>query len=353
MKLAKKLVICLLIITIFASFLTFAAAANPDNLVKGGATVNTDALNLRTGPSTNHSIITTISRNTVIVVYSRVSSDWLRVNYNGRVGYATCQFLRDILPARNFAALGRVDGFLVNIRSRPYAASSVLSVVSENTNVDVIGVNNGWFKVQHGNVTGYIRSDLMTVTGAPRPGVLPAHSGAATTAITQSGTPATPAPAPTPAPAAPAPAPQRPAPDPNLPLAEQVVEFAKTLLGTRYVWGGASRAGFDCSGFVTYVLRNFDITVRRVANDQFNHSGTRVARAEIAPGDLVFFSSNGGRTITHVGIYIGDNEFIHSSSARTGVTISRLDTSWHTSTFAGANRILPSPESLSDSYGES
>ena len=342
MKSAKKLIVCLLIFSVIVSFFTFAAAANPDNLVMGGATVNTDVLNLRSGPSTSHSVITTISRNTVIVVYSRANSDWLRVNYHGRVGYVTCQFLRDILPARNFAALGRVTGSLVNIRSRPYTASSILSVVSVNTNIDVIGVNNGWFKVQHGSVTGYIRSDLMRVTGAPRPGVLPAHSTAsATTGNAQTTAPA-------PAPTTPIATPTTSAPDPNLPLAEQVVEFAKTLLGTRYVWGGASRAGFDCSGFVTYVMRNFDITVRRVANDQFNHSGTRIPRAELAPGDLVFFSSNGGRSITHVGIYIGDHEFIHSSSARTGVIISRLDTSWHTSTFAGANRVLPSPESIEE-----
>ena len=345
MKFSKKLVVCLLIISISIPFLTFTTAASPDNLVMGGATVNTDVLNLRSGPSTSHSVITTISRNTVIVVYSRANSDWLRVNYHGRVGYVTCQFLRDILPARNFAALGRVTSFLVNIRSRPYTASSILSVVSENTNVDVIGVNNGWFKVQHGSVTGYIRSDLMSITGAPRPGVLPAHSTPATSGNTQAATSGNPAPTPA-APIAAAPAAS--APDPNLPLAEQVIEFAKSLLGTRYVWGGASRAGFDCSGFVTYVMRNFDITVRRVANDQFNHSGTRIPRAELAPGDLVFFSSNGGRSITHVGIYIGDNEFIHSSSARTGVIISRLDTSWHTSTFAGANRVLPSPETLDD-----
>ena len=331
MKTAKKFIFLILAIAMLSALFTVGAAATNDDLVFGGATVDTAALNLRSGPGMTYSIITTIPRGTVIVVYERANSEWLRVNFHGTVGYATCQFLTTILPARNFAALGRVEGHLVNIRSRPNTTSAILAVVSENTNIDVIGVNNGWFKVQHGSHVGYVRSDIMRVIGAPRPGVLPAHSNAATTA------PSAVVPA---APVATVPVTPRPAPDPNLPLGEQVVEFARGYLGSRYVWGGSSPAGFDCSGFVSYVMRNFDITLRRVANDQFNNDGTRISRDELAPGDLVFFSSNNGRSITHVGIYVGDNYFIHSSSARNGVIISSLNSAWHRSTWAGANRVL-------------
>ena len=322
MKIAKKSVAALLIVLIFTSFFTFGAAAHHCEFAFGGATVNTDALNLRTGPSTNHNIVTVISRNTVIVVYERVNPEWLRVNYHGNVGYVTCQFLRDILPARNFAALGRVDGFLVNVRSRPYTSSNVLAVVGENTNVDVIGINNGWFKIQHGGHTGYIRSDFMSVVGAPRPGVLPAHSGGATGA------------------AAPPAAAAATAANSNAPLGRQIADFARGYLGHRYVWGGSTPAGFDCSGFVLYVMNNFGISVRRVANDQFNHSGRRIDRSELAAGDLVFFSRNGGGYIHHVGIYIGGNEMIHASSATTGVIISRIDTPGRINTWAGANRVV-------------
>ena len=321
MKIAKKYVSIILIVTIFSSLFTFSASAHHCEFAFGGATVNTDALNLRAGPSTNHNIVTVITRNTVIVVYERANPDWLRVNYHGNVGYVACEFLRDILPARNFAALGLVEGFLVNVRARPCTSTSVLTVVGENTNVDVIGINNGWFKIQHGGHTGYIRSDFMRVVGPPRPGVLPAHSGGA--ASSGGGSAAAAAPA-----------------HSNAPLGRQIADFARTLHGYRYVWGGTTRAGFDCSGFVVYVMNNFGISVRRVANDQFNNSGRRIDRSELAPGDLVFFSRNGGGYIHHVGIYIGNNEMIHASSPSTGVIITRIDSPGRINTFAGANRVV-------------
>ena len=332
MKTVKKLTIFVIILSIFASLFVVSASARPNEPAFGGATVDTAAgLNLRSGPATSYSIVTVIPHNAVMVVYSRINSQWLHVNFHGDVGYVKCEFLRDILPARNFTALGRVEGFLVNIRSRPYTASNILIVVGENTEVDVIGINNGWYKVRHGGHTGYIRSDLMRVVGPPRPGVLP-NSPANNAAAAANTTPA--------APAAPAQEIVRVIPPADLELGEQVVYFAKSLLGTRYVWGGTSRSGFDCSGFVVYVLSNFDISVRRVANDQFNNNGTRIGRNDVAPGDLVFFSSNGGRTATHVGIYVGDGYFIHSSSARTGVIISSLNSQWHRDTFIGANRVI-------------
>jgi cell wall-associated NlpC family hydrolase len=323
MKTARKLIAILLIVTLFTSFFTFSAATHHCEFAFGGATVNTDALNIRTGPSTNHNIVTVVSRNTVIVVYERANPEWLKINYHGNVGYVACEFLRDILPARNFAALGLVEGFLVNVRARPYTSSGVLMVVGENTNVDVIGINNGWFKIQHGGHTGYIRSDFMRVVGGPRPGVLPAHSGGAASSAVPVVSTASAAPV-----------------HSNAPLGRQIADFARTLHGYRYVWGGTTRAGFDCSGFVVYVMNNFGISVRRVANDQFNNSGNRIARSDLAPGDLVFFSRNGGGYIHHVGIYIGNNEMIHASSPSTGVIITRIDSPGRINTFAGANRVV-------------
>ena len=316
MKIAKKIIILVLIISIFTSLLTFSASAHHCEFVFGGATVDVDGLNLRSGPSTNDSIITQIRINTVIVVYERENSEWLKVNYHGRVGYVNCQFLRDILPARNFAALGRVDGHLVNMRARPDIASSVVLVVAENTNIDVIGINNGWFKVQHGGQIGYIRSDFMRVIGAPRPGVLPAHSTSANSAASAATNPSA-----------------------NLSRGQQIANFARGYVGSRYVWGGTTPAGFDCSGFVLYVMNHFGISVRRVANDQFNNSGRRITRAELAPGDLVFFSRN-GTYIHHVGIYIGNNEMVHASSPSTGVIITRIDSPARINTWAGANRVV-------------
>ena len=92
---------------------------------------------------------------------------------------------------------------------------------------------------------------------------------------------------------------------------QALVNSAKKYLGVPYVWGGTSPRGFDCSGLVQYVCRQNGISVPRVAASQRN-AGRYVSRANLQPGDLVFFG-NGGR-ITHVGIYVGNgNMMTHRS----------------------------------------
>ena len=121
---------------------------------------------------------------------------------------------------------------------------------------------------------------------------------------------------------------------------EQVVAFAKTLQGIPYVWGGTTTGGFDCSGFVQYVCRQFGISLNRTANAQMSN-GYSISADQLIPGDLVFFSgtySTGGAS--HVGIYIGNGQFIHASSGRGCVTISDLWSNYYTNHYYGARRVL-------------
>src|SRR5690606_255041 len=112
---------------------------------------------------------------------------------------------------------------------------------------------------------------------------------------------------------------------------------AKKYLGTKYVWGGESPKGFDCSGFTQYVFKNFKIKLNRVSRDQAKQ-GTAVSKSNLKPGDLVFFATNGG-SINHVGIYIGSGKFIHAESQREGVTITSMSESFYARSYVKARRV--------------
>ena len=103
-----------------------------------------------------------------------------------------------------------------------------------------------------------------------------------------------------------------------------LVDFSKQFLGKPYVYGSASGKSFDCSGFSSYVMKHFGVKVERSASDQFK-MGTKVSKENLQAGDLVFFSSR-GRTIGHVGVFIGDHKFIHASSSQKKVVVSDLRT---------------------------
>ncbi|MEK4848846.1 C40 family peptidase [Paenibacillus sp. FSL H7-0756] len=108
-------------------------------------------------------------------------------------------------------------------------------------------------------------------------------------------------------------------------------------IGTKYVSGGTSTNGFDCSGFTMYVFDKIGINLPHQSGSQYQ-MGTAVSRDEMRPGDLVFFNTN-GKGVSHVGVYVGDGEFAHASSSR-GVTISSLSDSYYVNRYVGAKRIM-------------
>ena len=126
------------------------------------------------------------------------------------------------------------------------------------------------------------------------------------------------------------------------PLAHTIIEYGKQFIGTPYAYGGTNlNKGVDCSGFVYMVMKEHGITLNRSSITMVNN-GVTVQRSQLQPGDLVFFATSGGRRISHVGIYIGNKKFIHSSSSRSswGVTISSLDEPTYNRQYVTANRVL-------------
>ena len=116
-----------------------------------------------------------------------------------------------------------------------------------------------------------------------------------------------------------------------------IVNEAMKYLGTPYVWGGTTPSGFDCSGLVQYVCAKNGIKVDRVTHEQIKN-GTEVKREDLQPGDLVFFKDSSGY-VHHVGIYIGDDQFIHSPHTGDVVKISSLNEAYYSGEFCGARRV--------------
>jgi len=120
-----------------------------------------------------------------------------------------------------------------------------------------------------------------------------------------------------------------------------LINYAKYFKGGKYVWGGTTPKGFDCSGYVQYLYKKQNINIPRTAYAQ-SKKGKKVLRAQFKKGDLLFFLTDKKRKIpiTHVGIYIGDGKFIHAASKKKGIIISPIDYGYYSKKFVLAKRMI-------------
>jgi len=125
----------------------------------------------------------------------------------------------------------------------------------------------------------------------------------------------------------------------DAPARLRLVKAGFELIGVRYRFSGTSeKSGFDCSGLVKTLFSKFNIDLPRSSKEQFRQ-GEKVDRDALEPGDLVFFSS-GGSQPTHVGIYVGDNKFLHAARKARRVIVSDLNKIWYTVRYLGARRVM-------------
>lgn len=283
----------------------------------GAATVAVDLLNIRSGPGTKHDILARVGENIVVVIIERIANgedgEWFYINHEGLIGYAKAEFFKDILRAENFNAEGVVTGDDVFVRAKPESSAKTLADFDKGTTLTVVGINNGWYKVRRDGLVGYMRSDFMEIRGKYSP-----KQSARQQSSSESGT-------------------KRAVPTST---GNAIADFALQFVGYNYVYGGTSpSSGFDCSGLTTYTFRQFGVSLTRNASGQWRDNGEKISKSELIPGDLLFFSNNGGASVTHVGIYIGDDEFVHASGVRVGVVVSRLDSAYYTRVWYGAKRV--------------
>ena len=126
-------------------------------------------------------------------------------------------------------------------------------------------------------------------------------------------------------------------------LADTILDRGFTLVGTPYRYGGSSvRSGFECSGFVGFLFRNeAGLELPRSTRELINLDAPVVKRSELEPGDVVFFNNRGRGQVSHAGIYIGDDQFIHASSSRSGgVRVDSLDDKYWRASYMEAKRVL-------------
>jgi cell wall-associated NlpC family hydrolase len=119
---------------------------------------------------------------------------------------------------------------------------------------------------------------------------------------------------------------------------EQLIREALAARGTRYRWGGASRGGFDCSGFTRYLfLRHAGLILPHSASAQ-SRLGQKITRDQLQPGDLLFFRTY-RRGISHVGLYVGDNKFVHAANTRSRVRVDSMNEAYYDHRYVTARRI--------------
>ena len=125
-------------------------------------------------------------------------------------------------------------------------------------------------------------------------------------------------------------------------IKDRLLRVAQRMLAVPYRFGGTTLWGLDCSGFVQKAFAFLDLGLPRTAREQFRE-GAKVAKADLSPGDLVFFRTY-AKYPSHVGIYLGDNRFVHASSRDRKVTIESLDTPYYVKRYIGAKRLLSEGE---------
>ncbi|SEI42370.1 C40 family peptidase [Achromobacter sp. NFACC18-2] len=133
--------------------------------------------------------------------------------------------------------------------------------------------------------------------------------------------------------------------EPTVPtLRERVVQAGLEAIGTPYSWGGDDADGFDCSGLVLYVFREIaGLELPRTARAQRSEGHKVAAKKELRPGDLVFFATRGRGVTSHVGIYIGQNKFVHAPRRGTKVRVDDMKSAYWSKRYLGARAYLDTP----------
>lgn len=256
------------------------------------------SVNLRQLPTTESAIVGKVAEGDNLVSYGKSDDGlWYKVKFSDIEGYIFGEFV----SADKNKILG--DGTIndgVNFRVSPSTDAEVISQLLPNQKVTITGSEGEWYKVLVGESEGWIVARCVDrVTSTSR-------SGSNSTA-------------------------------------QKVVELAKKQLGKKYVWGANGPNSFDCSGLTKYVFGKVGITLERVSYSQ-GTQGIYVAKANLQPGDLVFFSginaSSKSARISHVGIYIGGGKFIHAANSNRGVVTDELSNSYYSTHYVTARRVI-------------
>ena len=316
MKFPLRLTICLLVLMMLLSVAAFAAPA-PES---GFAFCVADT-SLRPEPESLDALAALSAGKPVRVL--GLDRTWAFVSCKGQVGYVPTALLSGLPEGDMSLGVGFAWFDETNVLASPAADSPLVARLNMGTAAAITGVYGGYYQLgnANGEAVGYVaRQDLLL---QDYPGsAWEADFIAGTKLLTQD-------------------TPIYLGKDKDVQaLADELVNLAMEYLGCPYRWGGSGPSSFDCSGFVSYVYRQFGYTLERVANDIYLENGTLVSLENLQAGDVVCFTNTYSTraACSHVGIYIGDGQFIHASER--GVKISQIDGDYYLDHFLCGKRIL-------------
>lgn len=325
MSIFKKLLLCTAITVVFLAFFTGFALAETIGIGK----VTGDDVNVREDPQIDAGSITQLAKGTEVKILDRAGK-WYKISFgDGSQGWVFNDFI-SLKSVDGVIGTGVISGTQVNFRTSPDTSSDSIRALNKGEKVTVLKRSGEWYKVQTDNdITGWVHKSLVdarlvqgTSRGKTQERVQAPGDGkdskseeksvkTENNGVSQDG------------------------------AREKIAAYAKKFLGTEYVWGGTSPDGFDCSGFVSYVLGHFGVDLYRTSRTQVQE-GKHVNKSELKPGDLVFFDTAGRNNgkINHVGIYIGDGRFIHSSSGQDKVSINDFNEGFYAGAYVTARNVL-------------
>lgn len=249
----------------------------------GSATVTADSLRLRSEANTSSTTMTKAPKGATVTVEEDMGNGWYKVTYGNQTGYMSGDWLTvsladgTVLPASEGTEpeqkRGLITADVLNVRSGAGTSYQKVASLKGGTVVDIVAdLGNGWYQID----SGYISAEYVTLVGADY------ESSSA--------------------------------------LGASAAAMARSLLGCRYRSGAAGPSSFDCSGLMYYIYKQLGHPIARGSSSQYYNSGYFVSTSAMQPGDLIFFfdrrfdSSGGTLPTTHVGMYVGDGQFIHAST---------------------------------------
>lgn len=314
------------------------------------------SLNMRSGPGTSYSKVGSVPASAALTITGS-ENGWYKTSYNGVTGYVSGDYVtvtettsgstapstpaapetpsepKAETPAPSVSGTGKLNtgGSSLNMRSGPGTSYRKVGSVPASATLTITGKENGWYKTSYNGVTGYVSGDYVVFTAAaetptaPTPSTPPAETTPEPPAQTTPGTSGST---------------NSGTANSGTDLGTQVVAYAKKFLGIPYVYGANGPSAYDCSSFTQAVYKKFGYSLNRSAAGQYSN-GTAIELSQVKPGDLLVWRAYGSSsTATHVGIYIGNDMYIHASSTGGCITINNMNYGSSVRYLVGVRRIV-------------